>query len=117
MSVIREKFEIFENLMKEDKVNIEEIIIINAIKVADEKFTPEIEEELFKIINKAVDCDQTNTHPASIADEIIEAYSNGEISLEALKNADSYKVLDCAIGMSSFEAVEEDYNMEEENDG
>lgn len=117
MSVIREKFEIFDNLMKEDKVNIEEIIIINAIKVADEKFNPEVEEELFKIIHKALDCDQTNTHPATIADEIIAAYSNSEISLETLKNADSYKVLDCAIGMSSFESVEEDYNMEEENDG
>lgn len=117
MSVIREKFEIFENLMKENKVNIEEIIIINAIKVADEKFDKEIEEELFKIINKTLDCDQTNAHPATIADEIISAYSNGEISLEALKNTNSYKILDCAIGMSSFESVEEDYNMEEENDG
>ncbi len=104
----RREFILYERLDNEQKIHLSDFDIINSIENATEKeFTQKEKNELFDIIKNAWLKDETHTSLATIADAIVEAYAENEISLETLNNADSYEVLDCAIGMGSFENLED----------
>ena len=108
-------FELYEQLSPEQKIHLADFEIINSINCATAtKFTQREKEVLFEIIHETWLKDESGTSLSTIADKIVEAYGDGEVSLDALDNADVYDLLDCAIGMGSFEDLEDEWEDLEE---
>lgn len=104
----KREFILYEQLTPEQKIHLADFEIINSIENAtDKKFVQEEKEELLEIIKKAWLKDESNTSLATIGDAIVEAYANGEVSLDTLNNANSYDILDCAIGIEEFKDLED----------
>ena len=112
----RLEFELYNQLTSQQKIHLQDFLYINAIRNASEKsFTEEEEDSLFVIIDYVCSENQTETNNVIVADEIVKAYANGDVTLETLENANATDILDAAIGMGSFESLEEEVDEEEED--
>ena len=112
----RLEFELYNQLTSQQKIHLQDFLYINAIRNASEKsFTEEEEDSLFVIIDYVCSENQTETNNVIVADEIVKAYANGDVTLETLENANATDILDAAIGMGSFESLEEEIDEEEED--
>ena len=112
----RLEFELYNQLTSQHKIHLQDFLYINAIRNASEKsFTEEEEDSLFVIIDYVCSENQTETNNVIVADEIVKAYANGDVTLETLENANATDILDAAIGMGSFESLEEEIDEEEED--
>lgn len=110
---MRREFELYNELTHEQKIHLADFDIINSIENSTKKeFTQEEKETLLDAIKDAWLKDEESISLSTIADKIVEAYANSEISLDTLDNASSFEILDCAIGIESFEDLEESYSEE-----
>ncbi|MDO5555132.1 MAG: hypothetical protein Q4G09_00315 [Clostridia bacterium] len=112
-------FDLYNKLTNEEKGLLDDLTIILSIESCSEgkkELTQEEKERLLIIVNKAIEKDSTNTHPSTVADEIVTAYITREVSLEALEMSSPYNVINCAVGITSFQVLEEDYLEELENE-
>lgn len=113
----RQEFILYEKLSNEQKIHIADFEIINSIENStDEKFRQEEKEVLLDVIKNAWLKDESNTSLSTIADTIVEAYSNKEVDLEALENANGRDIAICATGYESFENLKDLENEYEEED-
>lgn len=109
------EFKLFDKLSLEQRIHLADFNIISSIENATDKdFSQREKEILFEVIKCAWLKDETNISVSTIADAIVEAYANDEVGLEALENASSFEVLDCAIGMGSFEDMQDEWEDLEE---
>ena len=46
----------------------------------------------------------------------MEAYANGEVSLKTLEECKATEILDCIVGIGSFDSLEEELEDEEEEE-
>lgn len=110
-------FTLYNRLSPAQRTHLLDFSIIYSIENACEKeFNQEEKSRLLEIINDAFQGDDNNTDRATISDEIVRAYAEGEVSLEALENADTTEVLDCIIGLGSFSSLEDYIEEEDEED-
>ena len=112
----RLEFELYNQLTSQQKIHLQDFLYINAIRNASEKsFTEEEEDSLFVIIDYVCSENQTETNNVIVADEIVKAYANGDVTLETLENANATDILDAASGMGSFESLDIEIDEEEED--
>ena len=106
-------FVLYERLSIEEKAHLGDFTIINAIRCSAEKnLTQEEQENLFSIIEDVSKNEFNETDPCRIADEIVKAYEEKEISMDVLQKCKSSEILDCIVGIGDFELLEE-YKEEE----
>lgn len=109
----RLEFELYDQLTPQQKIHIEDFSYINSIRNASKKsFTEEEEDSLFVIIDYVCSENQTETSNITVADEIVKAYANGDVTLDTLEKMTATDILDATIGIGSFESLEDE---EEEN--
>lgn len=103
-------FTLYERLSISQKIHLSDFMIIYSIENAtDKNFNQEEKERLFEVIHDAILDDETDTDRSRIADEIVNAYANNEISIEALENSNNCEILECIVGIGSFETLEEEF--------
>ena len=99
----RREFILYEQLTPEQRIHLSDFQIINSIENAtDKEFTIEEKNRLFVIIDYTISEHQGQESIASISDEIVQAYAENKIDLDALENLKATEILDCAIGLGSF---------------
>jgi len=111
-------FREYECLTAVQKFRICDFLIINSIRNCDikRKLTTEEEYKLFDIINKTTSELEENIDISIISDNIVEAYGNGKVSMEALEKATGNEILECIIGIGDIEELDEKLDeMESEN--
>ena len=109
-------FTLYNRLSPAQRSHLLDFAIIYSIENACEsEFNQEEKGRLLEVISDAFQGDNNNTDRATISDEIVKAYAEGEVSLEALENADTTDILDCIIGLGSFSSLE-DYIEEDEDE-
>lgn len=107
-------FTLYNRLSPAQRIHLLDFTIINSIEAYDKEFKQDEKEKLLRIINDVYLEDENHTDRTTIADEIVEAYANGEVSLETLGEARNSEILDCIIGLGSFDSLEEELENEEE---
>lgn len=111
----RLEFELYDQLTPEQKIHLQDLLYVNSIRNASEKsFTEEEEDSLFVIIDYVCSENETETSNVTVADEIVKAYANGDVTLDTLEKAEATEILDAAIGIGTFESLEEEINEEDE---
>lgn len=111
-------FEIYDELPGRIKTHLSDFDIVNSIRSYDWKeainpLNKDIENNLFDVIEDVWLKDEEHTSLSHIADVITEAYASGEISIEALQEANNYEILDCVNGYGDFEDLEKSLTNEE----
>lgn len=107
-------FTLYNRLSAAQRIHLLDFTIINAIESCEKEFTQDEKERLLEIINDVYLEDENHTDRTTIADEIVEAYANGEVSLKTLEECKATEILDCIIGIGSFDLLEEELEDEED---
>lgn len=111
----RLEFELYDQLTPQQKSHLREFQLINSIKNANEKnLTEEEQDRLFVVIDYVCSENQTEASDVTISDEIVNAYANGYVTLDILEKVNATEILDAAIGIGSFESLEEEIDKEDE---
>lgn len=111
----RLEFELYDQLAPEQKIHLQDLLYVNSIRNASEKsFTEEEEDSLFVIIDYVCSENETETSNVTVADEIVKAYANGDVTLDTLEKAEATEILDAVIGIGTFESLEEEIDEEDE---
>ncbi|MCI9016153.1 MAG: hypothetical protein HFJ53_03170 [Clostridia bacterium] len=111
----RLEFELYDQLTPQQRIHLQDFQYINAIRSASEKkFTEEEQNRLFVVIDYVCSENSTETSNITVADEIVKAYTDGDVTLDTLEKAKATEILDAAIGIGSFESLEEEVDEEEE---
>ncbi len=109
-------FTLYNRLSPAQRTHLLDFTIINAIESCEKEFKQDEKERLLEIINDAYLDDENHIDRTTIADEIVEAYANGEVSLKTLEESGTTEILDCIVGIGSFESLEEELEDEEEDE-
>lgn len=110
-------FTLYNRLTSAQRIHLLDFTIINSIENAcDKDFKQEEKERLLEVISDAYLEDESHTDRATIADEIVRAYANGEVSLETLEEASNSQILDCIVGLGCFDSLEEELEEYEEDE-
>lgn len=113
----RLEFELYDQLTPEQKIHLQDLLYVNSIRNESEKsFTEEEEDSLFVIIDYVCSENETETSNVTVADEIVKAYANGDVTLDTLEKAEATEILDAAIGIGTFESLEEEIDEEDEEE-
>lgn len=112
-------FKEYNNLTDIQRRNLDYFIIINSIRNCDikKKLTRKEEYKLFDIVNKTQKKNEEHIDISTIADNIVEAFGNGKISIKVLDEASGGDILDCIIGIGCFDYLEGRYSEKKRNRG
>lgn len=111
----RLEFELYDQLTPQQRIHLQDFLYINSIRNASEKsFTEEEQDRLYVIIDYVCSENETETSNVTVADEIVKAYANGDVTLDTLEKAEATEILDAAIGIGTFESLEEEIDEEDE---
>ncbi len=105
---IEDIFKEYNNLADIQRKNLDYFMIINSIRNCDieKRLTLKEEYKLFDIINKTQRKNEEHIDISTIADNIVEAFGNGKISMKALDKASGGDILDCIIGIGGFDYLD-----------